>query len=75
MEKNANNFSADRIQALAHSDEGKRLMEMLGRDRAADVRRSAQQGNMSEASKALSDFLSDPKVRALLKQLEEKANG
>lgn len=75
MEQNKQDFSPEQVKRLAQSDVGKRLMGMLGSDTAAQVRRNAQNGNMDEARKSLSQFLSDPKVAALLKQLEEQANG
>lgn len=74
MEQN-NPFSAEDVKHLAQSDAGKALMDMLDRNTAAQVRQNMRDGNMAEAQKSLSQFLSDPKVAALLKQLEAQANG
>lgn len=78
MEKNNGNFSMEEIKRLAQSDAGKQLMAMLesGHSGASDaVRSSIRSGDMEQAKKALSAFLSDPKAQALLRQLEEEKHG
>lgn len=76
MEKNKDNFSMDEIKKIAQSETGRQLMALLQGSSTADlVRSSARSGNMDEAKDALSDFLSDPKAQALLKQLEEQSHG
>lgn len=75
MEKNKGNFSTEDLKKLAQSDAGKRLMSMLGTDTAAAVRESAARGDLRQAQQALSTFLSDPRAKALLQQLQEQSNG
>ena len=75
MEKNNGNFSMEEIKRLAQSDTGKQLMAMLASshgDTSDKVRSSMASGDIEQAKKALSAFLSDPKAQALLRQLEEK---
>lgn len=78
MEKNNGNFSMEDIRRIAQSDAGKKLMHLLESshgDASSAVRSSMQSGDMEQAKKALSDFLSDPKTQALLRQLEEQNHG
>ena len=75
MEQNHKNFSKDDLQKLAQSPTGRKLMAMLANqhsDAANAVRSSMAQGDTEQAKKALSAFLSDPQVQALLRQLEGK---
>ena len=75
MEQNHKNFSRDDLQKLMQSPTGRKLMAMLANqhsDAANAVRSSMAQGNTEQAKKALSAFLSDPQVQALLRQLEDK---
>ena len=44
-------------------------------DTSDRVRSSMASGDMEQAKKALSAFLSDPKAQALLRQLEEEKHG
>ncbi len=74
MEKN-NEIPMEEIKKFAQSDAARKLMAMLDANTAGAVRQSAQAGNMDDAQKALSAFLSDPKAQALLKQLEEQNHG
>lgn len=74
MEKN-NEISMDQLRKIAQSDAARQLMAMLDNGTAGAIRQNAQTGNMDDAQKALSAFLSDPKAQALLKQLEEDHNG
>ncbi len=78
MEKNNGNFSMDEIKRLAQSDAGRKLMAMLESQHGSTsdaVRSSMKSGDMEQAKKALSAFLSDPKAQALLRQLEENSHG
>lgn len=78
MGKNNENFSMEEIKRLAQSDAGKQLMAMLASshgDASDKVRSSMASGDMEQAKKALSAFLSDPKAQALLRQLEEEKHG
>ncbi len=78
MERNNADFSMEEVKRLAQSDAGKQLMAMLSGSHgqtAEAVRSSAQSGDMEQAKKALSAFLSDPKAQALLRQLEAQQNG
>lgn len=71
MKQNQDNISPQALEKLAQSDVGRELMAMLRNTEAANaVQRGAQSGNMDDAKKAVSAFLSDPKARALLQQLE-----
>ena len=78
MEKNNGNFSMEEIKRLAQSDAGRQLMALLESNHGATsdaVRSSIQSGDMEQAKNALSAFLSDPKAKALLHQLEENSHG
>lgn len=78
MEKNNGSFSMEEIKKLAQSDAGRQLMAMLASnhgDTSDRVRSSMASGDMEQAKKALSAFLSDPKAQALLRQLEEEKHG
>lgn len=75
MEQNNGNFSMDDMHKLARSPAGRQLMAMLATnhsDAAKAVRSSMASGDTQQAKNALADFLADPKVQALLRQLEEK---
>ena len=78
MGKNNGNFSMEEMKRLAQSDAGKQLMAILANsqdDTSDKVRSSMASGDMEQAKKALSAFLSDPKAQALLRQLEAEQNG
>ncbi len=78
MDKNNGSFSMEDIQRLAQSDAGRLLMQRLQSqhsDAANAVRSSMQAGDTERAKNALSGFLSDPNIQALLKQLEAQNNG
>ena len=78
MQNNNGNISMDEIKRLAQSEAGKQLMAMLDsqhRNTSDTIRSSVQSGDLEQAKKAISAFLSDPKAQALLKQLEEERNG
>lgn len=74
MEKN-NEISMEQLRKIAQSDAARQLMAMLDTNTVGSIRQNAQAGNMDDAQKALSTFLSDPKAQALLKQLEEQGHG
>ena len=78
MEKNYGNLSTEAMKNLANTDAGPQLLAMLATnhsDAARNVRSSMASGDMDQAKKALSAFLSDPKTQALLRQLEENSHG
>ena len=78
MRKNNGNFSMDEIRQMAQSDAGKQLMAILQQSHSATaeaIRASAKSGDMAQVQQAMQAFLSDPKARALLRQLEEDHHG
>ena len=78
MNQNNGKFSMEEIQRLAQSDAGKQLLRLLENspgNASETVRSSMQSGNTEHAKRAIEAFLSDPKARALLKQLEGEYHG
>ncbi len=76
--KNSENFSAREIRQLMQSPAGQALMALLQENHAGAMnaaRESAQAGDMQQASRALADFLADPRAKALLQQLQEDSHG
>ena len=64
-------FSMEQAMAFAASPAGKQLMAMIQQNSGADfgkARNYAAAGDMERAKAELSSLLSDPKVKALLKQ-------
>lgn len=78
MEKNFSNFSMEDVMRLANTDAGRQLMALLQEDHARaanDAVSSARTGDMEKARQALAVFLSDPRAKALLRQLQEDHHG
>ena len=78
MKQNNGNFSMEDIQRLAQSDIGRQLMQLLENNHSNAsnaVRSSMESGDTEQARQAIQAFLSDPKARALLKQLEGEYHG
>ncbi len=66
-----NGVSMQQALEFAKSPAGQQLIQLLQRGNTANLNealRQAQAGNTAEAQSALSSLLSDPQVRALLKQ-------
>ena len=75
MAKNSGNFSKEDMHRLAKTPAGRQLMAILATDHseaAKAVRSSMAKGDPQQAQQALASFLADPKVQALLRQLEEQ---
>lgn len=65
------NFSMEQAMAFAASPAGQQLIAMLQKKGGADLTKAqehAAAGNMDQAKDALSSLLSDPQIKALLKQ-------
>ncbi len=78
MQKNSEHFSMQEILRMANSPAGQALMQLLQEQDPQAVRSAqanAQAGDIQKATENLSRFLSDPKTRALLQQLQEAQNG
>ena len=74
MQKNSQNFSMQDAIALANSEAGKRLAQLLQQadgdtlQKAADL---AAAGDFRKAGASLAPLLESPEIRALLQQLEK----
>ncbi len=77
MQKNFEDFSSQDILRLAKSPAGQQLLAMLQENPQAmqQAQENARQGDMAQAAKSLSQFMSDPKTQALLKKLQEDYHG
>lgn len=65
------NFSMEQAMAFAASPAGQQLIAMLQKKGGADLSKAqehAAAGDMTQAKDALSSLLSDPQIKALLKQ-------
>lgn len=70
-QQNPQNFSMEQAMAFAASPAGQQLIAMLqkkGSDDLSNAQKHAAAGNMEQAKDALSSLLSDPQIRAILKQ-------
>lgn len=78
MDINFEHFSQEQLQQLATSPAAKALMAMLQRSDSAAMEgamAAAKEGDMAKMQRALAAFLSDPKAKALLTQLQEDSHG
>ncbi len=78
MDKNFLNLSPAQMQQLASSPAARELMQMLKQNHpgAMDAALSgAQSGDVSAVQRSLAAFLSDPKAKELLRQLQEGQHG
>ncbi len=78
MQENSEKYSAQDILRFAKSPSGQALLRLLQEQHPETVHsvvKSAKDGQMDKAGASLSDFLSDPKVQALLQRLQEEQNG
>ncbi len=77
MQKNFEDFSSQDILRLAKSPAGQQLMALLRENPQAmqEAQQNAESGQMEQAVRSLSQFLSDPKAKALLKKLQEDYHG
>ncbi len=76
--KNSENFSAREIRQLMQSPAGQALMALLQENHVGAMnaaRESAQAGDLQQAKQALAGFLSDPRAKVLLQQLQEERHG
>lgn len=70
-------FTPEKIrqaQLLAGTEAGKQLKALLQQSNAQGLKRAmdqAAQGNLTEAKKAIADFLTTPEAAALLAQLRQ----
>ena len=75
MKKNSSDFSMQEAMRLANSDAGRQLLAMFAQMDEGKREQAAAQaaaGDFQQASKTLSELLSSPQARELLKQLEGK---
>ena len=78
MDKKFSDLSPQQMQQLAASPAARQLLQMLKQSHpgAMDAALSgAQSGDMSAVQRSLAAFLSDPKAKELLKQLQEGQYG
>ncbi len=73
MQKNFQDFSMQEAMRLAHTDAGQQLLAMLQQSNQRQLDEAmaeVNKGNYQQAAKTLADFMKDPKVQQLLKQME-----
>lgn len=73
MQKNFQDFSMQEAMRLANTDAGQQLLAMLQKSDKRQLDQAMTEvnnGNYQQAAKALTEFMKDPKVRQLLKQME-----
>ena len=73
MQKNSQNFSMQEAMALARSDAGQRLLQLLQQTDSCALQQAADQaaaGDFRKAGASLAALLNSPEAQALLKQLE-----
>ena len=66
------NFSMEQAKAFASSPAGRQLLELIQQKGGNDLSKAqsfAAAGDMTKAKEALSSLLSDPQIRAMIKQL------
>ncbi len=72
MEKNFQNFPMNEAQHLAETPTGQQLMKLLqqnGGVQLDEAVRLLREGNTQEAKDLLMPLMTDPNIRALLRQL------
>ncbi len=78
MQKNFDNYSMQETLRLARSPAGQELLALLQREHASTmqaVQEYANAGQMEQAQQSLAGFMSDPRIKALLRQLQEESDG
>lgn len=73
MQKNSPDFSLQELMRLANTDAGKQLLSIVSQMDASQRSQAMSQaasGDMAAARQTLSQLLTSPQVRQLLKQLE-----
>ena len=72
MQKKSQDFSMEEIRQLAESPVGQQLLAMLQGSQDSNMQRAAEkaaQGDYADAMALVQKLWSDPKARALMKQL------
>lgn len=75
MQKNSPDFSMQEALRLANSDAGRELLALFSQMDSDKRERAAAQaaaGDYAQVKKTLSELLSSPQAKALMKQLEGK---
>lgn len=65
------NFSMEQAMAFASSPAGRQLLALMQQKGGTDLTKAREQaaaGNMDQAKDTLSTLLSDPQIKALIKQ-------
>ena len=78
MEKNFQNFSMQEALRLAKTPAGQQLLALLQQQDSEKLRLAMNQatsGNMESAQQSLSELLSSPEIKALLRQLQGERHG
>ncbi len=74
--KKTDDFSKEEILRLARSPAGQQLIQLLQSRHGQAINQVQESGgDLQQAQKALSGFLSDPQAQALLRQLMEDSHG
>lgn len=75
MQKNSSDFSMQEALRLANSDAGRELLALFSQMDSGKREQAAAQaaaGDYEQVKKTLSELLSSPQAKALMKQLEGK---
>lgn len=78
MDKNFSNLSPEQMRRLASSPAARELMQMLKQNHAGAMDAAiagAQSGDQAAVQRSLAAFLSDPRAKELLRQLQEGQHG
>ena len=78
MDQNFPKISPEQLRQLASSPAARELMQMLRQNHGSAMDAAlagAKSGDAAAAQRALTAFLTDPRARDLLKQLQEDHHG
>lgn len=78
MQDRYKDFSLEEAMRLAGTKTGRQLLQMLRSEHGQAMQAAAETakaGDIEKTRQALSAFLSDPKTKALLQQLQEEGHG
>lgn len=78
MDKNFPNLSTAQLQQLASSPAARELMQMLKQNYPSEMDAAlsgSKKGDISAVQRSLAAFMTDPKAKELLKQLQEGQHG
>lgn len=69
------NFDTRQLMKLVKTPAGQQLIQALNQSGGSDLQKAAafaSEGNLDQAKQALSSLMTDARIRALLKQLEDQ---